>query len=70
MLILLSGLLSVEVIYPFIFGLLFFFVKMDPIHLSTHELEYELNIRGVFNLSSRRLKTSSLSEFLKKESIG
>lgn len=43
---------------------------MDPIHLTTHELEYELNIRGIFNLSNRRLKTSSLRESLEKEKLG
>lgn len=43
---------------------------MDPIHLSPEEQDYELNIRGVFNLSTSRQKTSCLREFLKREEGG
>lgn len=43
---------------------------MDPIHLLPDELDYELDIRGVFNLSSTRQKTQCLREFLVKEASG
>lgn len=43
---------------------------MDPIHLTTEEQDYELNIRGVFNLSTARQKTTWIREFLKKEMDG
>lgn len=39
-------------------------------HLTTSELEYELNIRGIFNLSTQRLRTSALREQLSKENAG
>lgn len=43
---------------------------MDPIHLSPEELDYELDIRGVYNLSNSRQKTTCLREFLKREERG
>lgn len=43
---------------------------MDPIHLLPLELDYELEIRGVFNLSTGRQKTTCLREFLKREEEG
>lgn len=43
---------------------------MDPIHLLPEELDYELDIRGVFNLSNSRQKTTCLREFLKREESG
>lgn len=43
---------------------------MDPVHLSTHELDYELEIRGVYNLSTARQKTQCLREFLIREVSG
>lgn len=44
--------------------------KMDPIHLYSEELDYELALRGVFNVASPRLKTQALREFLKRENVG
>lgn len=43
---------------------------MDPLHLQTEELDYELNLRGVFNLSTVRQKSQCLREFLKRETAG
>lgn len=43
---------------------------MDPIHLLPEELNYELDIRGVFNLSTSRQKTTCLREFLRREEEG
>ena len=43
---------------------------MDPLHLSKEELEYELHIRGIFNLSNPRTKTSALREALHRELSG
>lgn len=43
---------------------------MDPIHLLPEELDYELDIRGVYNLSTSRQKTTCLREFLKREEGG
>lgn len=43
---------------------------MDPIHLLPDELDYELAIRGVFNLGTSRQKTKCLREFLKREEEG
>lgn len=41
---------------------------MDPIHLTEDQLDYELAIRGMYNLSHRRIKQSKLREFLLAES--
>lgn len=41
-----------------------------PLHLTPDELEYELSIRGVHNLSTNRLKTTALRELLLKEQTG
>lgn len=41
-----------------------------PLHLTSSELDYELNIRGVFNLVNNRLKTAALRELLHKEQNG
>lgn len=41
-----------------------------PLKLKPDELDYELQIRGIFNLGNPRLKTSTLRDFLKKESSG
>lgn len=43
---------------------------MDPVHLKTEEIDYELRIRGVYNLSTMRLKTQTLREFLRREGLG
>lgn len=44
---------------------------MDPIHLVVEEIDYELMIRGVFNLSGKhREKSGRLREILVKESVG
>lgn len=43
---------------------------MDPIHLLSEELDYELDIRGVNNLSNQRQKTTCLREYLRKEAMG
>lgn len=43
---------------------------MDPIHLLPDELDYELDIRGVFNLATTRQKTTCLREFLNRENRG
>ena len=40
---------------------------MDPIHLNEDELEYELTLRNIYNLSNRRTKTSALRDILLKE---
>lgn len=48
--------------------------KMDlsnyAIHLTAAELEYELNIRGIFNLSTQRLRTTALRDQMNKENSG
>lgn len=41
-----------------------------PLHLTPAELEYELNIRGMFNYATNRLKSLALRERLAKESAG
>lgn len=41
-----------------------------PSHLTPAELDYELNIRGMFNYATNRLKTLALRERLIKESTG
>lgn len=44
---------------------------MDPIHLVNEEIDYELMIRGVFQLSGQhRAKSGKLREILIKESVG
>lgn len=43
---------------------------MDPTFLSNEMLTYELNLRGVYNLSSRRLGTATLRGLLVKEYEG
>lgn len=43
---------------------------MDPVHLLPEELDYELDIRGVYNLSTARQKTSCLREFMRREGNG
>ena len=43
---------------------------MDPLHLKKDELDYELGLRGIFNLSSQRTKTSALREALLRERVG
>lgn len=47
-----------------------FCVEMDPIHLQPSELDYEVELRGVFNLSTSRQKTQCLREFLRREQEG
>lgn len=41
-----------------------------PLHLRPDELQYELEIRGVYNLRNQRLRTVALRELLKKEELG
>lgn len=41
-----------------------------PLHLSSSELDYELNIRGIFSLVNNRIKTATLRELLHKENKG
>lgn len=41
-----------------------------PLHLTSSELDHELNIRGLFNLTNNRVKTASLRELMLKESVG
>lgn len=43
---------------------------MDPIHLTTEEIEYELSLRNVFNLTSSRARTAALRERMIKEKKG
>lgn len=43
---------------------------MDPIHLLTSELDYELDIRGIYNLGTARQKTNCLREFMTREANG
>lgn len=43
---------------------------MDPLHLLPAELDYELAIRGVFNLINSRQKTNCLRGFLGREEAG
>lgn len=43
---------------------------MDPIHLETEELEYELNLRGVNNVGTARQKTQCLKDFMNREENG
>lgn len=43
---------------------------MDPLHLQSGELEYELALRGVFNVGNNRLRTAALREILTNESLG
>lgn len=43
---------------------------MDPTFLLSEELEHELNLRGVYNLSTRRLKTATLRGLLESEFEG
>ena len=43
---------------------------MDPVHLDKDELDYELALRHVNNLSNPRTKTSALRELLTKERAG
>lgn len=43
---------------------------MDPIHLRSDELEYELGLRGIFNLANNRARTAALREILIHESLG
>lgn len=43
---------------------------MDPIHLKTSELGYELRIRGIIGLSNIRTGTRTLHDILKKEALG
>lgn len=43
---------------------------MDPIHLTDDQLDYELALRGINNLSHRRIKQSKLREFLQAEAKG
>lgn len=43
---------------------------MDPVHLLPEELNYELAIRGVFNLTNSRQKTQCIREFLRREETG
>lgn len=39
-------------------------------HLHSDELDYELSLRGVFNLSTMRQKTQCVREFLRREAAG
>lgn len=41
-----------------------------PLNLFSAELEHELNIRGLFNISNNRIKTASLRDLMLKESLG
>lgn len=43
---------------------------MDPVHLLADELDYELVIRGVYNLSTSRQKTTCLRALLLREAKG
>lgn len=43
---------------------------MEPLHLKSDELNYELAIRGIFNVENQRLKTSKLRILLKSEREG
>lgn len=43
---------------------------MNPTHLRVPEIDYELSLRGIFNLSSLRAKTGSLRTCLEKEKKG
>lgn len=43
---------------------------MEPLHLLTEELEYELVLRGVYNVSNTRARTGALRDLLAKEKIG
>ena len=43
---------------------------MDPLHLKKDEIEYELNVRGIFNLSNQRTRTSALREALLRKRAG
>lgn len=43
---------------------------MNTLHLHKEELDHELAIRNVFNLSTQRVKASKLKELLAKESAG
>lgn len=43
---------------------------MDPTFLSNDELTYELNLRGIYNVSTRRLGTATLRGLLLKEFNG
>lgn len=41
-----------------------------PLHLTSNELDYELNIRGISNVSNNRVKTSTLRKQLNDEEKG
>lgn len=41
-----------------------------PLHLTTSELDYELLIRGIFNVTNTRIKTGTLRELMKREKAG
>lgn len=43
---------------------------MDPNYLSLDELKYELSLRGIVNVSTRRRMVSALEEWLRREKIG
>lgn len=43
---------------------------MEPLYLKPDELNYELAIRGIFNVESQLLKTRKLRELLRSESDG
>lgn len=43
---------------------------MNTLHLHKEELDHELAIRSVFNLSTQRIKATKLKELLAKESAG
>lgn len=43
---------------------------MDPTYLRPEEVEYELNIRGVYGLTSHRKKTGALRTLLDREAAG
>lgn len=43
---------------------------MEPLYLLAEELEYELMLRGVYNVSNARARTGALETFwLKKKSV-
>lgn len=43
---------------------------MEPLYLLAEELEYELMLRGVYNVSNARARTVALRDLLAKEKIG
>lgn len=44
--------------------------KIDPLRLTTEEINYELNIRNCLNVANPRAKISKLKEFFRNEQAG